>query len=169
VVSNHDRLEAGAGFDDHRHADVDIVTFVVAGSLEHADSAGHREVLSAGELQVLRAGSGVVHSERNASATEPVEYVQMWLRSTNTEVSYERPTGAAVLPGGELSVVALEPGAAFVLAADRLAHGYLVGGSAMLADGGRLAAGDAVRLVGGSLGVVAETHSRLLAWRLRKD
>jgi redox-sensitive bicupin YhaK (pirin superfamily) len=169
VVSNHDRLEPGAGFDDHRHADVDIVTFVVAGSLAHADSAGHHQVLGPGDLQVLRAGSGVMHSERNASATEPVEYVQMWLRSTATEVSYERPSGAAVVPGGALSVVSLGPGDGFSLPGDGLVHAYLVDGSAALANGTGLAAGDAVRLEDASLDLTGETHSRLLAWRLRKD
>jgi redox-sensitive bicupin YhaK (pirin superfamily) len=168
VVSNHDRLEPGAGFGDHRHRDIDIVTFVVDGSLAHADSAGHRELLGPGELQVLRAGTGVVHSETNASATEPVEYVQMWVRSTAVETSYERAAGTVVVSGGELSVVSLEPGDTLALPGEELAHVYLVSGSAGTTAGLRLDAGDALRLRGATGDLVAETHSRLLAWNLRK-
>ena len=73
-----------------------------------------------------------------------------------------------VLSGGELTVVALDPGDTFALPGDELAHVYLVSGSAGLADGLRLGAGDALRLRGAAGELVAETHSRLLAWTLRK-
>ncbi|MDX6242808.1 MAG: quercetin 2,3-dioxygenase [Frankiales bacterium] len=167
MVSNHDTLGPGAGFGDHWHSDVDIVTFVVAGTLAHADSTGHQELLGPADLQVLRSGAGVGHSERNASATEPVEYVQMWVRSTDPEVSYERASGSVAVSGGVLSVVGLDPGGAFSLPAEGLQHAYLVSGSVVLADGLRLAAGDALSLARAPLDLVAETPSRLLAWRLR--
>ena len=91
VVLNHDVLAPGAGFDDHRHSGVDLVTYVVSGALQHRDSTGNVGVVGAGEVQLLRSGSGVRHSEQNASATEPVEYVQMWLTSDNVEPSYGIP------------------------------------------------------------------------------
>lgn len=168
MVSNHDRLEPAAGFGDHRHRDVDIVTFVVAGSLEHADSTGHRELLGAGDLQVLRTGSGVMHSERNGSDTEQVEYIQMWLASTSPEVSYERVAGGAVVPGGELAVVQLEPGGELQLPAGELRHVYLASGSVALDAGLVAVAGDALRLHDASVSLIAEAPSTLLAWTLRK-
>ncbi len=161
-------MAPGAGFDQHRHVDVDLVTYVVAGALEHRDSAGHLVVITAGELQVLRAGSGVDHSERNASDTEPVEYVQMWLRTPTTTVSYDRPVGAVTLPRGSLRVVELAPGEAYELVGGGLAHGYLVSGAVDLGDGVRLTSGDAVRVRGTTVEVVAETHSIFLGWTLRK-
>jgi quercetin 2,3-dioxygenase len=167
VVNNQDVLAPGAGFDDHRHRDVDIVTFVVAGSLEHADSAGHHEVLRSGELQVLHSGFGVVHSERNASDDQPVEYVQMWIRSASTEVSYERGSASVVLPGGELTVVDLVPGSGFSLPEDGLTHVFVAAGSAVTAEGLRLAAGDAVRADGCAVGLAAQAPSIVLVWRLR--
>jgi uncharacterized RmlC-like cupin family protein len=170
VVSNHDLLGPGAGFDDHRHSGVDLVTYVVAGGLEHRDSDGHHEVVSAGELQLLRSGTGVVHSERNASAGQPVEYVQMWLRSDGRATSYDRPDGVSVvLPAGVLTVVELEPGEPVGWPEGACVHAYLVSGSVTDGRGLELSAGDAVRLSGSPVDLSAETHSTLLAWRLPND
>lgn len=87
LVSNEDRLEPGAGFDRHAHRSVDIVTWMLAGTLEHEDSTGQQHLLRAGMAQRLRAGSGVHHAE-HASDTEEhpaAHYVQMWLRSVDPE------------------------------------------------------------------------------------
>ena len=83
LVSNEDRLAPGAGFDRHAHRGVDIVTWVLSGTLEHEDSIGRRHQLTAGTAQRLRAGSGVHHAEHAAAAGEHpgAHYVQMWLRS----------------------------------------------------------------------------------------
>ena len=87
MVLNEETLLAGRGFDDHPHADAEILTWVVAGSLVHTDSSGHRGVVVPGLAQRMSAGSGIVHAERNdASRTDPdappvpVHFVQMWLR-----------------------------------------------------------------------------------------
>lgn len=80
LACNEETLAAGAGFDDHRHRDVEIFTWVLEGALEHRDSRGGTAVVRPGVVQYLGAGSGVVHSERNASgAPGPVRFVQMWL------------------------------------------------------------------------------------------
>lgn len=80
LANNHDRLPVGGGFDPHRHRDVEIVTWVLSGRLQHSDSAGAVAVLGAGMAQRLSAGSGVIHAEHNdPTATESVDYVQMWL------------------------------------------------------------------------------------------
>lgn len=79
VACNEERLEPGSGFGEHPHRDLEIVTWVVEGELIHEDSAGRREILRAGDVQRLTAGSGVRHAERNASEREPLRFVQMWL------------------------------------------------------------------------------------------
>ncbi len=91
MAHNEDRLGPGAGFDRHLHRGLDIVTWVLSGTLEHqhwitAEQAGHeptagRERLGAGMAQVLRTGSGVHHAEHAAAGSEGVHYVQMWLAS----------------------------------------------------------------------------------------
>ena len=87
LVNNDDQVRSGAGYADHPHADAEIVTWVLSGSLVHADSTGHRGVVYPGLAQRMSAGSGVVHAERNDAYAvdpgrppEPVHFVQMWLR-----------------------------------------------------------------------------------------
>jgi quercetin 2,3-dioxygenase len=165
VVSNHDVLAPGAGFDEHVHSGVDVVTYVVSGLLEHRDSIGHQAVVGAGEVQVLRSGSGVTHSERNASATKPVEYVQMWLRSEATEPSYTGSSGGPVrLASGDLDVVDVLSEQPLTLAAAPMVHVYVLSGSAWAADV-EVSAGDAVRLTDEALTVAGS--ARLLVWRLQ--
>ena len=78
-VINDDRVAPAAGFGTHPHRDMEIVTYVLAGALEHRDSLGNGEVLRPGELQHMTAGTGVTHSEFNPTATEPVHLYQIWL------------------------------------------------------------------------------------------
>ena len=78
LACNEDRLAAGTGFAEHPHRDVEVLTWVVSGSLRHADDAGHHGVARPGVLQRMSAGTGVRHSER--AGDEPAHYVQMWLR-----------------------------------------------------------------------------------------
>src|SRR6478736_7522347 len=79
LVSNDDRIAPGRGFGTHGHRDMEIVTWVLEGSLRHGDSIGTDDVISPGLAQRMSAGSGIRHSEANASATEPVHLVQMWV------------------------------------------------------------------------------------------
>ena len=115
LAHNEDVVRAGAGFDEHPHRDVEIITWVLRGSLAHQDSTGHRGVIGPGVLQRMSAGSGVVHSERNAAGgTGPgrdadVHLVQMWLAPDDAggEPDYEQcELDDAALRSGLVAVAA---------------------------------------------------------------
>jgi hypothetical protein len=78
-VLNEDRVQPGQGFGTHGHRDMEILTWVLAGALEHRDSLGTHGVLRPGEAQVMSAGTGIRHSEFNASDREPVHFLQIWM------------------------------------------------------------------------------------------
>jgi quercetin 2,3-dioxygenase len=192
VVSNDDRVSPGRGFGTHPHRDMEIVTWVLEGALEHRDSAGNQGTITPGVAQRMSAGSGVTHSEQNPSAHEPVRLVQMWVRPDRRggEPSYEQRDLGADLDGGGLVPVASgqghpgavslqQPGA--VLWAGRLragasvdlpvaphVHVFVAVGSADLAGGGPLAEGDAVRLAdAGPLALAAgPAGAEILVWEM---
>ncbi|QDT28889.1 pirin family protein [Gimesia panareensis] len=91
-VMNEDVVQPGQGFGTHPHRDMEIVTYVLEGALEHKDSMGNGEVLRAGEFQRMSAGTGIMHSEFNPSQTEPVHLYQIWLfpERKGIEPSYEQ-------------------------------------------------------------------------------
>jgi len=78
-VLNEDVIEAGRGFAEHPHSDMEIVTYILSGALRHQDSMGNGSVIRAGDVQRMTAGSGIRHSEFNASEDEPVHLMQIWL------------------------------------------------------------------------------------------
>ncbi|MGL4833833.1 MAG: pirin family protein [Shewanella sp.] len=79
-VINDDRVAPGAGFETHGHKDMEIISYVISGTIAHKDSFGNIKTLPAGEFQLMSAGKGIYHSEYNASDTEPLHFLQIWIQ-----------------------------------------------------------------------------------------
>ena len=126
-VINEDRVQPGMGFGMHGHQDMEIVTYVLEGELEHKDSMGNGEVLRPGEFQRMSAGSGIRHSEFNPSATAPVHLYQIWLlpREKGIPPEYEQKFFGDDEKRGRLRVVASPDGAEGSLAIHQDARVYL--------------------------------------------
>ena len=112
-VINEDRVAPGKGFPTHSHRDMEIVTYVLEGALQHRDSMGNGSVMKSGDVQRMTAGTGVGHSEFNASPSEPVHFLQIWLlpERRNLEPGYEQKTFPKAESQGKLRVVASRDGA----------------------------------------------------------
>jgi redox-sensitive bicupin YhaK (pirin superfamily) len=111
-VINEDRVEAGRGFGTHPHRDMEIVSYVLEGGIQHRDSMGTGSVIRPGDVQRMSAGTGVTHSEFNASKTDPVHFLQIWLIPSERGIApgYEQKTFSTEDKQGNLKVVASPDG-----------------------------------------------------------
>jgi redox-sensitive bicupin YhaK (pirin superfamily) len=112
-VINDDRVRPGQGFGMHGHRDMEIVTYVLEGALEHKDSLGNGSIIRAGQLQRMTAGTGVMHSEFNPSDNEWVHLYQIWLLPARKGLtpSYEELTPGRPERSGQFRLVASPDGA----------------------------------------------------------
>jgi hypothetical protein len=190
LVNNDDRVANGGGFGPHPHSDMEIVTWVLAGELEHRDSIGTHGVIYPGLAQRMSAGTGIRHSEMNASATDEVHLVQMWVLpdTRGVDPSYEQRDLADAIAGGELIPVAsgrghdgavslhqrdavlwvarLPAGGEVKVPDSPKAHVFVAVGGLTLDGSGALETGDAARLRdAGALGITAATDgAEVLIW-----
>jgi redox-sensitive bicupin YhaK (pirin superfamily) len=177
MVSNDDVVRAGTGFETHPHRDMEIVTWVLSGSLVHQDSTGHSGVIHPGLAQRMSAGTGILHSEKNDAhdAVDDVHFVQMWVVPDTEKITpgYDQMDIGPTLDSGELVVVAsgmprhkhesaisihqehaalyaarLAPGASTASPVAPLAHLFVARGSVELEGTGVLGTGDAARITG---------------------
>jgi redox-sensitive bicupin YhaK (pirin superfamily) len=111
-VINEDRVQPGMGFGTHGHRDMEILTYVLEGALEHKDSIGSGSVLRYGDVQRMSAGSGIRHSEFNHSRDEPVHFLQIWIMPNVTGIApeYEEQRIDAAEKRGRLRLIASTDG-----------------------------------------------------------
>ncbi len=107
-VINEDRVAPGQGFGEHPHRDMEIITYVLSGELEHRDSLGNRGVIRPGRIQYMAAGSGILHSEFNPSASDPVHLMQIWIMPDRrgAEPGYEEREFPTLSNAGRLTLLA---------------------------------------------------------------
>jgi len=186
-VFNHDAVKGGAGFPTHPHREMEIVTYVLEGALRHKDSTGGAGLIRAGEVQRMTAGTGVAHSEYNASEDETVRLLQMWVLPERAGLtpSYEQKRFTPEERSGALLPIASgqdAPGAVKVhqdvtfyvsrlrsgasvaheLKPGRRAFIYLIGGEVRL-NGEKLSAGDQARVTDVTkLEIVGERESEVI-------
>lgn len=190
-VLNDDVIAPGRGFGAHPHQDMEIVTWVLKGAVAHKDSSGGEGILRPGEVQTMSAGTGVVHSEFNASTTEPLHLLQMWVEPARAglQPSYDQKAFPAEARRGRLLPVvsngsiegtlpihqdaimlvgSLDAGDAVVHrpSVGEHTHLYVVSGRVRV-DDETLESGDAARITGrGDLAIAAEEASELVVWDL---
>ncbi|MEX0847637.1 MAG: pirin family protein [Ilumatobacteraceae bacterium] len=192
LVNNDDIVAAGGGFGTHGHRDMEIVTWVLSGRLAHRDSEGNEGVLYPGLAQRMSAGRGIRHSEMNASDTEPVHFLQMWVLpdTQGIQPGYEQKDINDALAGGGLVAIAsgqghdtaisihqrdavlwgarLSAGASVTVPADRQVHVFVALGAGELVGSGPMAQGDAARLThAGELAFTATAdNTEVLIWAM---
>ncbi|MDA1107844.1 MAG: pirin family protein [Proteobacteria bacterium] len=111
-VINEDRVQPGQGFAPHSHRDMEIITYVLAGALEHKDSLGNGSVMRYGDVQRMSAGTGITHSEYNHSKSEPVHLLQIWILPQQNGITpgYEQRAFTLADKRGRLCLIAARDG-----------------------------------------------------------
>ncbi len=186
-VINDDTVSPGSGFATHGHNDMEIISYVLEGALAHKDSMGNGSVIRPGDVQRMSAGTGVTHSEFNASKDDPVHFLQIWIlpERTGLKPSYEQTTFSDDEKRGRLRLIGSRDGRDgsvtihqdVDLYASRLGNGESVGhdlavnrkawihvaqGTAVL-NGNRLKAGDGVAIKGpATVGLTGAPNAELL-------
>jgi redox-sensitive bicupin YhaK (pirin superfamily) len=170
LVINDDRVRQGRGFDTHGHRDMEIFSYVLEGALAHKDSMGTGSVIRPGDVQMMSAGSGVRHSEFNASQDDPVHFLQIWIvpNRKGVEPRYQQQHFDATEKRGRLRLIISTDGAdgslsvyqnvrvyaglfdgaeeqRFELPADRFAYIHVAQGE-LTVNGQRFVTGDGVRV-----------------------
>jgi quercetin 2,3-dioxygenase len=193
LVNNDDVVRPNTGFQTHPHQDMEIVTWVLDGELEHQDTLGNKGVIYPGLAQRMSAGTGIWHSEMNPTGNRDVHFVQMWVQpdTERLDPGYEQLDITPQLDRGGLVPIAsgrgdaaaisirqrgavlyggrLRPGETVPVPDVHYAHVYVARGAATLEDAGALATGDAVRLTAAGaprLTADAETGAEVLIWAM---
>ncbi len=194
LVNNDDWVAPGTGFDTHPHRDMEIVTWVLQGSLAHRDSMGNSGVIYPGLAQRMSAGTGVLHSEKNESTSERVHFVQMWVVPDESGIppGYQQAEiGEDQLTGGLLTIASgmhdgaaiaihnksaalhaarLQPGDSVQLPEAPFLHLFVPRGEVALEGAGPVHEGDAVRFTAsGGHRVTAFGPSEILVWEMHAD
>ena len=193
-VINEDRVAPGEGFPAHPHSDMEIISYVLEGALEHRDSLGTGSVIRPGDVQRMSAGTGIRHSEFNASRSEPVHFLQIWIIPERRGLApgYEQKSFPAEEKRGRLRILASRDGRegsvtihqdanlyatilnksqriAHELAAGRLAWIHVARGSVRL-NGEGLEAGDGAGVRGpGTLEVEGEGEAEVLLFDMASE
>jgi redox-sensitive bicupin YhaK (pirin superfamily) len=195
LVSNDDVVKAGTGFDTHPHRDMEMVTWVLEGELEHKDSQGNRGLIVPGDAQRMSAGTVILHSEINYSAKTDVRFIQMWVLPDTKSVApgYQETQIGSSIDSGQLVPIAsgrghdgavtlqqraatlwgarLKPGASVALPDAPYVHLYVARGPVDLEGAGRLAEGDAARMLAADGRLVTASAdgsgAEILAWEFR--
>lgn len=190
-VINEDRVAPGQGFGTHGHRDMEIISYVLAGELQHQDSMGNGTVIRPGDVQRMSAGTGVQHSEFNPSPRAPVHFLQIWIEPAARGMApgYEQKFFAPEDKRGRLRLIASPDGRdgsvtvhrdtdlyasllapseqiTHKLAADRMAYLHVVRGAVSI-NGLRLETGDAAKIEAEQeLAITAEADSEVLLFDL---
>jgi redox-sensitive bicupin YhaK (pirin superfamily) len=195
LVNNEDRVRAGSGFSTHPHRDMEIVTWMISGELEHKDSMGHKDVIYPGLAQRMSAGTGIYHSEINPSKTVEAHLVQMWVTPDTESIApgYEQLDVNSQLAKGTLVPIAsgrkdlaairiqqkdatlwagrLAAGASVKVPEASHVHLFVAKGSGTLAGAGEFKQGDAARLLraGSPAWTAGPEGSEILVWQTDAD
>lgn len=186
-VLNDDRVIPGGGFATHSHRDMEIISYVLSGVIEHEDSMGNIERLPAGEFQLMSAGTGVTHSEYNPSPTDPLRFLQIWIipNQLGIEPGYQQkrfPRGPGrqlvISPDGRdgtlkinqhvyVEQLLLTAGDETIVNAtgERIAFLHLISGALALGDE-RLGPGDAATIASGEITLRCSEDAEALLFNL---